>query len=136
MEKHPKIRRFARVEITPREMMDCVAFCDSNLRKMYRPTPEARLEFVGEFFGDTDKSWAFVVRMQMMREMSQSPQWAEYSTLDPQTGKMASNRAIFHAAALAPIHYDDETQHFDEKEFFDIARLEIGAWRAEQANAE
>jgi hypothetical protein len=117
MERWPKIRRLVKVEFTPHEFMSC-------------RDPRLRLEFIGEHFGDVEKGMAFSARMQCMMEMHSSPRIAAFTQRDP-NGPTVSRMGLFHAAALAPLHYDDDHQFFDEKEFFDIAELEQKALIAE-----
>jgi hypothetical protein len=62
--------------------------------------------------------------MQCMIEMQRTPKAAGFSQKDPTTGLTVSSVALFHAAALAPLHFDDENQFFDEDEFFEIAARE------------
>jgi hypothetical protein len=126
MEKWPKIRRLAKVKFTTQEFMSCVNTVETQMRRLGSRDPGDRLEFVGEYFGDIEKGMAFSARMQCMMEMHSSQRIAAFTQRDP-NGPTVSKMGLFHAAALAPLHYDDDHQFFDEKEFFDIAELEQNA---------
>jgi hypothetical protein len=124
MKRYPKIRRIVRVEISPDEFVRCVNTVDSAMRRMGTHDPRQRLEMIGEFFGDEENGMAFTVRMECMIEMHRTPKAAGFSLRDPTTGQTVSSVAIFRAAAVAPLHFDDENQFFDEDEFFEIAARE------------
>jgi len=126
MERWPKIRRLVKVEFTPKEFINCINAVEAKMRLAKSRDPRDRLEFVGEYFGDVEKGMAFSARMQCMMEMHSSPKSKTFTQVDP-NGRATSQVGLFHAAALAPLHYDDDNQFFDEKEFFDIAELEQNA---------
>ena len=130
MERWPKIRRLVKVEFTPREFMSCVNTIEEKMRRARSRDPRLRVEFIGEHFGDVEKGMAFSARMQCMMEMHRSPKSQTVTQVDP-NGRATSQVGLFHAAALAPLHYDDDNQFFDEKEFFDIVELEQKALIAE-----
>jgi hypothetical protein len=75
--------------------------------------PSRRFEIIGAYFRDEEKGMAFVIRMECMREMNPTPKAASFSTKDPKTGLWVSSLGLFHAAALAPLHWDDDNQYFD-----------------------
>ena len=130
MERWPKIRRLVKVEFTPQEFINCVNTVQAKMRQAGSNDPHKRIEFVGEYFGDIEKGMAFSARMQCMMEMHRSPKSQTVTQVDP-NGRATSQVGLFHAAALAPLHYDDDNQFFDEKEFFDIVELEQKALIAE-----
>jgi len=94
------------------------------MRRTGTRDPRERLELIGEFFGDEEKGMAFTIRMQCMIEMQRTPKAAGFSQKDRTTDLTVSSVALFHAAALAPLHFDDENQFFVEDEFFEIAARE------------
>jgi hypothetical protein len=130
MKRYPKIRRLVKVAFTPQEFIKCVNTVESTMRQMGTRDPQTRLEMIGGYFGDVEKGLAFSARMNCMMEMHNSPRMAAFSTKDPNTGRMTSSLGMFHAAALAPLHYDDDCQYFDENEFFEIADIEKRALSA------
>lgn len=130
MEKWPKIRRLVKVEITPQEFINCVYAVQAKMRQAGSNDPRKRIEFVGEYFGDIERGMAFSARMKCMMEMHRSQKSQIVTQVDP-NGRAASQVGLFHAAALAPLHYDDDNQFFDEKEFFDFVELEQKALVAE-----
>lgn len=130
MERWPKIRRLVKVEFIPHDFMSCVNTIEEKMRRARSRDPRLRLEFIGEHFGDAEKGMAFSARLQCMMEMHSSPRIAAFTQRDP-NGPTVSRMGLLHAAALAPLHYDDDNQFFDEKEFFDIVELEQKALIAE-----
>jgi len=103
------------------------------MRRRGTRDPRVRLLLTGEFFGDEEKGMAFTVRMQCMMELNNSPKAAPFVTRDPNTTLMSSGLAMFFAAALAPLHYDDDNQFFNEDEFFEIGEREKQALIATEA---
>jgi hypothetical protein len=123
MKRWPKIRRLVKVEFSPQEFMSCINSVEAKMRLARSHDPHVRTEYVGEFFGDLEKGMAFSARMQCMMELHSSQRIGAFTQHDS-NGPTVSRVGLFHAAALAPLHYDDDHQFFDEKEFFDIAELE------------
>jgi len=127
MKRYPKIRRIARVEIPPAKFIECVHTVQRAMREFGTRDPRTRVEMIGGFFGDEEMGMAFVIRMECMMELHSSPKAAPFVVKDANSTLLSSSLGMFHAAALAPIHYDDDRQYFDEDEFFAIAELENGA---------
>jgi hypothetical protein len=124
MKRWPKIKRVARVQFTTDEFINCVEAVEAAMQRTGTRDPRFRLEAIGQYFGDVEKGMAFAARMECMFEMQSSPRGAEFVTPHEGSQKVTLSLGMLHAAALAPLHYDDDSQFFDEKEFFGMAELE------------
>ena len=60
--------------------------------------------------------------------MQRSAKMQGFSAAHQKPDHQQMSQGSFHAAALAPLRYDDDNQDFKEKEFFDIAELERKAF--------
>ena len=120
---HPETKRLAKVEFTPSEFIKCVQVVQATMQQAGTRDPKRRIELIGGFFGE-EKGMAFIVRMECMFEMERSPKMKALSREHEKPGNVVMSQGLLHAAALAPLHYDDDSQYFDETEFFEIAELE------------
>ena len=125
LERHPNIRRLMKVEFTPQELKNCVCVVEARMREAGSHNTIQRIDLADAYFRNHDKAMAYTIRMHCMMELMRTPIGLEVNRKDPVT--RSASVAVFHAAALAPLHYDDKFQFFKESEFFAIVELERGA---------